>query len=173
MLPFLIGAVLVGAAYFGALGVSKHVLGPTESLAAPTDAPVLLLNESAPAHISAEPWFEPMPDQPAHHADQATRELSGVPQAVPHMTSPETSQTPAVLTLLDAPTMAPLEGASDLATTPTEAMEQWGAHNEEDVDATPVPELGASAPIDGAAGGEPMAVYVEPSVADSAYGPQS
>jgi hypothetical protein len=169
MFPFLIGAVLVGAAYFGALGVSKYAFGPTESLAAPTDAPVLLLNESGPAHISTEPWFEPAPDQPTHRADQVARTIAGDPQSIPHITSPQPSETSASLTLLDAPTMAPLEA---FATASTEAVEHGSAPGGDDVVAAPIPEPGAPAPPDGAASDEPTALHVEPSATESVYGPQ-
>jgi hypothetical protein len=99
--------------------------------------------------------------------------LSDKLQSIPHMASSESGEPSAALTLLDAPTMAPLEGAPDLAATPTEAVEQWGASSDDNVDAPLVPEPRATAPMDGAASDEPRAAYVEPNMVESGYGPQS
>jgi hypothetical protein len=83
------------------------------------------------------------------------------------MTSPESSEPSSALTLLDAPAMAPLEARPTLRRAPTEAVERRGANSDHNVDTTRVAELGATAPMDGAASGEPMAPHFEPNMVES------
>jgi hypothetical protein len=178
MLPLLIGAALVGSAYLGAFGVSRYVLGPTESLA--TDAPVLYLDERAPAARLDAPRPDPLPAQASRRADQglaqalhAADQDFTVHAGGPLVTSPDSL--PSTLTVHNAPAKARPEAALALAAASTEAVEPELAQDDAGIDATaPVLELDALASHESAAGGEPAAAAedVEPIILDSLYGPQ-